>query len=181
MIGRVERAHAGVRQLFAVALLASALFGGSACAVPAADERVVGMVPERAGFEPVAQVLVRHCGTLDCHGSAYRNLRVYGNESLRWADTDRPLMPACTTADEVEQDYQSAVGLEPEQLSAVVADGGDRPERLSLIRKARGLEHHKGGTLVEAGDDADQCLTSWLASQADRAACLRAVPASDCF
>jgi hypothetical protein len=106
---------------------------------------------------------------------------VYGNESLRFASGDRPLMPACTTADEVEQDYLSAVGLEPEAMSAVVADGGAHPERLSLIRKARGTEHHKGGTPIRAGDDADKCLTSWLASQTDRAACVRAFPVSPCF
>lgn len=162
-------------------LLAYALSCSAACSVPAADGRVASMVPDRDSFAPVAQLLVRHCGTLDCHGSAYRNLRIYGNEGLRLASGDRSLMPACTTADEVEQDYQSAVGLEPEALSAVVKDGGDRPERLSLVRKALGLEHHKGGTVFHAGDDGDTCLSSWLASQTDRAACLRALPASDCL
>jgi hypothetical protein len=141
----------------------------------------MALVPERASFAPVAQVLVRHCGTLDCHGEVHRNLRIYGNEGLRWASTARPLMPACTTADEVEQDYASVVGLEPEVMSAVVADGGERPERLTLIRKARGTEHHKGGGLFQTGDDADTCLTSWLASETDTAACLRALPTNDCF
>jgi hypothetical protein len=152
-----------------------------ACAMPAADRRVQEQVPERDGFAPVAQVLVRHCGTLDCHGSVYRNLRVYGNEGLRLSPDDQPLTPACTTEAEVEQDYQAAVGLEPELMNAVVADGGAHPERLTLIRKARGSEHHKGGAPIAQGDDADQCLTSWLASQVDRAACLRAVPKSSCF
>jgi hypothetical protein len=126
-------------------------------------------------------MLVRHCGTLDCHGSAFRNLRLYGNEGLRWAEGDRPLMPACTTADEIGQDYQSVVGLEPEALSAVVEDGGAHPERLSLVRKPRGLEHHDGGTLIYEGDAADTCLISWLTSQTDRAACLRALPPTDCL
>ena len=168
-------------RLRVVLSLCPLLLAPGACAAPAADGRSVGMVPDRDSFAPVAQMLVRHCGTLDCHGSAFRNLRLYGNEGLRWAESDRPLAPACTTADEIEQDYQSVVGLEPEALSAVVEDGGAHPERLSLVRKPRGLEHHDGGTLIHEGDDADTCLTSWLASQTDRAACLRALPATDCF
>jgi hypothetical protein len=138
-------------------------------------------VPERAGFPEVAQMLVRNCGTLDCHGSTARNLRLYGNEGLRWAAGDRPLSPACTTADEVDQDYDSVVGLEPEVMSAVVAHAGADPERLSLVRKALGLEHHKGGSPLIAGDDADRCLRSWLENQADTQACLRAIPATSCF
>jgi hypothetical protein len=152
-----------------------------ACAVPAADARTHELVPDRASFAPVAQVLERKCGSLDCHGSSYRNLRVYGNESLRFATGDRPLMPACTTADEVEQDYLSAVGLEPEAMSAVVADGGAHPERLTVVRKARGAEAHKGGAPLIEGDDGDLCLTSWLASQIQTDACLRALPATDCL
>lgn len=169
------------RRVLALALATALARGLSACAVPAADERITEMVPDAASFAPVAQVLVRHCGSLDCHGSAYRNLRIYGNEGLRWAATDRALTPACTTPDEVEQDYESAVGLEPEAMTAVVADGGARPERLSLIRKGRGLEHHKGGTRMQAGDDVDTCLTSWLAGQPDREVCLRALPTTDCL
>jgi hypothetical protein len=158
-----------------------ALLALSACAVPASDARTEAMVPDRDAFAPVAQVLIHTCGTLDCHGSAYRNLRVYGNEGLRLAASDRPLMPACTTQAEIEQDYQSVVGLEPEVMTAVVEDDGSHPERLTLIRKARGAEHHKGGAPIVAGDDADRCLTSWLASATDHAACVRALPKSTCF
>jgi hypothetical protein len=152
-----------------------------ACAVPASDARVAERLPDRASFPVVAQLLVHSCGTLDCHGERGRNLRLYGNESLRWAKTDQPLRPACTTLDEVEQDYDSVVGLEPEVMAAVVADRGARPERLSLLRKARGLEHHKGGTLIHAGDDKDQCLSSWLAGDTRTDLCLRALPATKCF
>lgn len=158
-----------------------ALLGLGACAAPASDGRVVVMVPDRDSFAPVAQVLVHHCGTLDCHGSASRNLRLYGNDGLRWAKNDQPRKPECTTPGEVEQDYRSVVGLEPEAMNAVVSDDGARPERLTLLRKARGVEDHKGGMLFEAGDDADVCLTSWLASETDSEACLRAVPSSDCL
>jgi hypothetical protein len=161
--------------------LASVLCTIGACAMPPADARFDAKVPGRDAFPIVAQVLVRHCGSLDCHGESHRNLRIYGNEGLRLAATDRPLSPECTTDAEVDQDYDSLVGLEPEVLSAVVADRGRHPERLTLIRKARGTEQHKGGTLMKTGDDTDVCLTSWLAGQVDDEACTRALPESTCF
>ena len=87
----------------------------------------------------------------------------------------------CTTPDEIEQDYDSVVGLEPEAMSAVVADGGANPDRLSLVRKARGLEHHKGGTVFQVGDDADQLPGHLARSQTDSDACLRAALPTKCF
>jgi hypothetical protein len=66
-------------------------------------------------------------------------------------------------------------------MSAVIADAGAHPERLTLIRKARGTEHHKGGTVIHAGDDADTCLGSWLRSALDSAACQRSLLPSACF
>jgi hypothetical protein len=173
--------HRSFAPALGLLLLLGAALALPACAMPAADARVQEKVPDRASFAEVAQVLEHHCGTLDCHGSAQRNLRIYGNESLRLNAKDRPLMPACTTAAEVEEDYQSTVGLEPELMTAVVESGGADPQRLTLIRKARGSEHHKGGSPIHEGDDADQCLTSWLASRTDTAACLRAIPKSTCF
>jgi hypothetical protein len=157
------------------------MLGLVACSIPATDARIEAKVPDRDSFDVVAQVLERHCGSLDCHGSDYRNLRLYGNEGLRLDATDRPLSPECTTTDEVEQDYDSLVGLEPEILTAVVAAKGARPERLTFIRKARGTEDHKGGTLMKTGDDIDSCLTSWLASQVDEDACSRSLPENTCF
>src|SRR3954454_294755 len=144
--------------------LSCSWFALYACAIPAADERIHEQVPDKESFAIVAQVLERHCGSLDCHGSSYRNLRVYGNEGLRLQSTDRPLTPACTTDAEIARDYDSLVGLEPEAMHAVVASRGMKPERLTFIRKARGTEDHKGGKLMKIGDDTDDCLTSWLAS-----------------
>jgi hypothetical protein len=154
-----------------------------ACSVPAKDDRWRGSLPDEASFPEVAQVLVRHCGTLDCHGSSARNLRLYGSEGLRLSPDDRPQTPACTSADEIARDYASLVGLEPELLSAVVADGGAHPERLTIVRKARGTEDHKGGAPFQQGDSGDRCLTSWLADQADPDACLAALQpsAASCF
>lgn len=152
-----------------------------ACALPAADARFQEQLPERDSFPAVAAVLVHSCGTLDCHGSSARNLRLYGSSGLRWSADDRPQMPACATPEEIEQDFASVVGLEPELLSAVVADGGADPERLTLVRKARGIEHHKGGAPWKSGDDADTCLTSWIASKPDDSACTHALPDPSCL
>jgi hypothetical protein len=52
-------------------------------------------------------------------------------------------VPLCNTSDEIAQDYLSVVGLEPETMSDVVS-GGD-PSMLTMVRKARGTEAHKGG------------------------------------
>jgi hypothetical protein len=166
-------------------LLALAILGAVATircsSPPAVGTFTPTSLPDRASFPYVAQLLVHRCGTLDCHGSVYRNLRVYGNEGLRLSPTDRPLVPACTTQPELDQDYDSVVGLEPEVTSAVVADHGANPERLSLVRKPLGLDDHKGLTLMQPGDDTYVCLTSWLAGEADAAACLGAIPATTCL
>jgi hypothetical protein len=135
------------------------------CSTSAPDDRFTATVPDRASFPPVAQLLVHRCGTLDCHGSAFRNLRVYGNEGLRWASGDRPLSPPCTTATEVDQDFLSLDALEPEILSAVVLEHGAQPERLTFLLKARGSENHKGGSAWAAGSPEDMCVTGWLAGQ----------------
>jgi hypothetical protein len=146
------------------------------CSTPSPNATFTESVPDRASFPLVAQALEHRCGMLDCHGTPYRNLRVYGNESLRWSATDRPLQPPCTTSLEADQDFDSVVGLEPEVMSAVVADRGAHPERLTFIRKARGTESHKAGTIMVPGDDLDSCITSWLAGQTDTTACQHGVP-----
>lgn len=149
-----------------------------ACSTPPSDARYTpSALPDRASFPPVAELLVVRCGSLDCHGTVGRNLRLYGSAGLRWSSSDRPLVPPCDTPDEVDQDYQSVVGLEPEAMSAVVAAGGARPEQLTMVRKARGTENHKGGAVWAAGDASDTCLTAWLAGQAaaSSAACSSAL------
>lgn len=128
------------------------------------------LAPSRAGFERVADAMQPHCGTLDCHGQAGRNLRLFGGRGLRLLAGANPLA-GDTTPEEYDATFWSVVGLEPETMSAVVADKGADPERLSLIRKARGHERHKGGTLMNAGDALDQCLLSWLAGALSDAPC----------
>jgi hypothetical protein len=128
-------------------------------------------LPDRQAFTTVAQLLDVRCGSLDCHGTLARNLRLFGSAGLRWSAGDRPLVPLCNTQDEADQDYESVVGLEPETMSAIVLAGGADPDRLTMVRKARGIEAHKGGQIWTEGDDSDTCLTSWLAGSANSNAC----------
>ena len=130
-------------------------------------------VPDREVFPLVSDALERRCATLDCHGSRGRNLRLYTGSGLR---LDEAAVPGSGSTTEAEYDasYRSIVALEPIVLDAVVSEGGARPERLTLVRKARGVEKHAAGAVLEAGGDADLCLVSWLGPQLDEEACARA-------
>jgi hypothetical protein len=159
------------RSLAVVALL-------HACSTPSPSAMTVESVPDRASFDVVDDLLVKRCGTLDCHGAVGRNLRIYGSIGLRLDPSDHPVSKGQTTMYEHDESYASVVGLEPEIMSTVVAEGGAAPERLMFIRKARGTEHHKGGTLWDAGTPQDECVTSWLAGHTDTAGCVSATDAS---
>lgn len=162
------------RGLVLATLVAMAAGYTGACAGPE-NATVTPAEPDRASFPPVEDLLVRRCGTLDCHGQVGRNLRLYGHEGLRLAPDASPNRTGVTTTEEYDASYRSVVALEPEILGEVVASGGAAPERLTLVRKARGTEHHKGGTLMNAGDPEDLCLTSWLAGKTDAATCQAAL------
>jgi hypothetical protein len=133
------------------------------------------------GFGPVADYLDHRCGSLDCHGQIGRNLRIWGCNGMRLDQFD---IPSCdrsvfggnpTTAAEHQATYRSLVGLEPTVMSTVVAGGGREPELLTFVRKARGLETHKGGQLITPGDDQDTCVVSWLAGATNTSACSAAL------
>jgi hypothetical protein len=164
-----------------------------ACSSPDTNARIDPIGPDKAAFEPVAKMLGRRCGTLDCHGSAYRNLRLYGYGGLRLDpnstpahDLDAGPASACMTQVEVDHDYDAIVGLEPETMRSVVLDQGRSPERLTLVRKAFGLEKHEGQAAIRRGQDDGNCLLSWLQSargrdMTDRAACERVLVDPDPF
>jgi hypothetical protein len=156
-------------------LLCTAIFVGLACSSPPSDARFVESVPDSKTFPAVADMLIQACGTLDCHGTVARNLRLYGDTGLRFSPLDVPSTLLQTTPDERDQDYDSVVGLEPEIMSQVVASGGLDPERLTFVRKARGTESHKGGAVVKIGDPRDLCITTWLAGHARASACVAAL------
>ncbi len=153
-----------------------------ACSGPALNSRIGIHAPPRDEFPPVAAMLDRRCGSLDCHGQSTRNLVMWGCEGLRLDPADTGLVPKCrrsggvdTTPTELDATYQSLVGLEPALMSTIVAARGTHPELLTFVRKARGDEAHKGGKLWSPGDSADNCVVSWLASSTDTQACTDAL------
>jgi hypothetical protein len=157
----------------AAALLTTVLFAG-ACwnSSPDVEPGFTASGPPRAGFEPVSDVLHARCGSLDCHGSVARNLRLYGNNGLRLAPSDVPGEEGdSTTSAEYGANYAALVGLEPELIDRVVREAGADPERLTLVRKARNREDHEGGEALPPASDGDRCLTTWLAGAPAFSAC----------
>jgi hypothetical protein len=145
------------------------------CSAPAGGETASLAVPGPTGFDSVAVTLVANCGTLDCHGHSGRNLRLYGYGSRRLDPKDTP-GGAPTTPEESGVDYCSTVGLEPELMADVLAAGGERPERLTLIRKARGTEAHAGGSVFEATGPGDRCVVAWLSGRPEPSVCHDSLP-----
>jgi len=156
---------------------------GVACAFASADARmgVVGPDINQYASAGVGDYLDHRCGSLDCHGQSTRNLVLWGCDGLRLDPNETGLTPNCrvsggkpTQPAEYEASYRSLVGLEPAVMTAVVSNGGADPEMLTFVRKARGWDGHKGGALITPGDVQDQCITSWLAGNADQSACTQA-------
>ena len=144
-----------------------------ACVIDAGPGRIAADVPDRAAFTGPGKVLVARCGSLDCHGDTYRNYRLFGYGGARLDATHRPDAPD-TTASELALDYDATVGIEPERTRAI-AEGQAAPETSTLVRKARGAEHHKGGARLIAGTAADTCLVAWLTRKPNDEACTTAL------
>ncbi|HEX4340526.1 MAG TPA: hypothetical protein VH062_31675 [Polyangiaceae bacterium] len=151
-------------------LLVACAFVAVACDRYGDEARTTVAVPSRDGFESVDVILEPHCGTLDCHGNPARNFRVYGAYGLRANGADVTGIPDTTVLD-VDATYDAIVSLDPETLAAVFREHGQKPERFIVVAKARGLEHHTGGTRLPAGSDGDRCLVSWLAGKLDEERC----------
>lgn len=130
-------------------------------------------IPPSDDFAPVSGALAKSCGSLDCHGRAGQNLRLFGELGLRLDPTDIPGGDE-TTPLEHDANHRSVVTLEPEVLSSVWLEGGRGAARLTLVRKARGSEAHKGGAVFAEGDDGDRCLLSWLSGEIEVEACAAA-------
>jgi hypothetical protein len=154
------------RLVFARVVLALAALGCAAVACgPSLEEQTrehaTALVsPAEQDFPQVGDALELSCGTLDCHGQAGRNLRLYGFGGLRLSASDTTDGDP-TTDLEYLASYDSLVSLEPETLSRVVAQQAD-PNQLTLVRKTRGIEHHKGGQRALIGDALDRCIVLWL-------------------
>ncbi len=155
-----------------LAFVAAAALSTAASCSTSDDGRVgasgpPGPVPPQAW--EVGSALLYTCGSLECHGSKYRNMRVYGFGGLR---ADPSVLPSGegTTDAEFALTYRAVVGLEPEVMTNVVRDKSGY-DRLSLVRKAKGLDNHKGGNRMGSGSPMEKCLLSWLGSATDVASC----------
>lgn len=170
---RRTRGERAIGWLFAVGF--SALV--TACIAAADKAQTDTACPSAVDFPVVSQLLERRCGTLDCHGQPGRSLRIYGRYGLR-RPTKTPqdgyvsggLAP--TTAEEMNANLFSTCGVEPEKMAAVVA-GSAKVDTLTVVRKPRLTEAHKGGRVFAAGTDGDKCFTSWIDGQVDLEACNR--------
>ncbi|MBK8217214.1 MAG: hypothetical protein IPK71_26110 [Myxococcales bacterium] len=156
-----------------VALALGALGVLVACSTPE-QGRTNATTLDLATFRPVSNMLVVRCGSLDCHGSRYRNYRLVGPGAGRLEPTATPEDTEATDA-EVAANYGSTIGVEPETMREVAAARGAGAERLTLVRKARGEEAHKGDRRIAPGDAADRCLLSWTSGATDTAACTDAL------
>jgi hypothetical protein len=172
---RTPRTLVVVLRTTAVAAVVSAatLGGTEACSTPDPTAVIEVDAPPfdqfkgvnlTAGQAGVSHLLELRCGSLDCHGQVGRALRIYGQFGLRFVD-DAGNVPGLepTTDTEYEANYQAVIGLQPDYMS-LVYEGFDPPETLLLLRKPLQLERHKGGAVFVEGDDAYQCITSWLES-----------------
>jgi hypothetical protein len=167
---------------FSVAAAAGvALVAGACASTPDPARYTLIGLPDRGQFSDntmgVHVFLEKQCGTLDCHGQVGRPFRLFSQFGLRAAPDDGgPNMPGgvADTDAEIYANYLSLIGLEPEEMSRVVA-GQDPPTFLLVVKKPRGLESHKGGIRFHEGDDADVCLTGWLGGQFVPQACMNAL------
>jgi hypothetical protein len=132
-------------------------------------------------FRSFSAVMERRCGTLDCHGHVSRPLRIYGQYGLRRYEPEgSPNVENYaeyysggkepTTLTELEDNYRSICALEPELVAQVYAKKSS-PDVLSIVRKARLREKHKGGLLWNKGEAGDVCMTNWLTGSVDTAQC----------
>ncbi len=135
------------------------------------------LAPDQTEFTTVSPVFERRCGTLDCHGQEGRPLRIYSGRGLRLPN-DAGLVPGSgdTTPAEITANYRSVIGLEPEEMSRVVA-GEDPPRTLLILAKPLMLQAHKGGpALAPVNDPGETCITSWLlGTGVDKQACSDAI------
>ena len=114
----------------------------------------------------VNAVFERRCASLDCHGSLGRGMRLYSSNGLRLPN-EAGLLPGSgsTSADEINSNYASIVGLEPEKTNDFLAKSPRTPDdayQLDILAKPLGLEKHKGGPALSKGEPAEQCIVTWL-------------------
>jgi hypothetical protein len=171
------------------AALAGAIASTTACTIdfkePDGGVRATSVLaPDQGEFTSVSPIFERRCGTLDCHGQVGRPLRIYSGLGLRLPnDAGNTPGSNATTPDEIAANYLAVIGLEPEEMTRVMA-GEDPPRTLMILAKPLMLQAHKGGpAIAPTGDPAETCITSWIddgigppvATGLDKNACTQAV------
>jgi len=134
----------------------------AACACPS-ESVFTGIWPD--GGPPgaaVSEYMTRRCGTLDCHGTETRPMRLYGRLGLRDPLETNVSGGKATTPLELTDSYAAVCNVEPEATQAAVEDQGASGELLLIVQKARGIEAHKGGQVVTQGSPGDNCIAGWL-------------------
>jgi len=137
--------------------------GGSEVYACPSEEVFTGRWPD--GGPPgasVSEYMARRCGTLDCHGSELRPMRLYGQYGLRDPAESNVSGGKATTLAELEANYAAVCSQEPEKTAKAVDDVGQSAEKLLVVQKARGAEAHKGGAVVKQNSPGDQCVAGWL-------------------
>ena len=180
------RHDAGASCLLLVALLAAAVAARSAACTsfrPERRHRGVGpglrpvqgrVVPTGGCSTGVEPVLERACGTLDCHGQVGRPLRIYGQYGLRFVDPD-----AATRPGHAGHDRDRARGQLPgRHRPSAGADDRGRPGQRSRPRRdppaqAAAARAPQGRPVLVEGDDAYNCIMSWLAEGGPTTSSLR--------
>jgi hypothetical protein len=154
----------GRRAIAALAIAGSVLglsLGGASCVGEGGYEDFA--CPNHDVFiKSVSPYLERRCGTLDCHGEVTRPMRLYGQYGLRHPTENNISGGSSTTAIEKEDNFASVCNQDPAPMQQVTEDRGVSAEKLLLVNKARGLEKHKGGKIVNEQDAGDRCILGWL-------------------
>jgi hypothetical protein len=137
--------------------------GGSQVFACPSQDVFIGRSPDGgpAGAS-VSEYMSRRCGTLDCHGSELRPMRLYGQYGLREPAEDNVSGGKPTTLAELKANYATVCSQEPEKTAKAVEDVGQSAEKLLVVQKARGAEAHKGGAVVKQNSPGDQCIAGWL-------------------
>jgi hypothetical protein len=178
--------RAVVQVALAVSLLA---LGAASCvSIPDVNRTTTILTPDYDTFAGdknnagVHSFLEHRCGTLDCHGQVGRPFRLFSQDGLRAVNDGGLIVSGDNIPDtpgEIYSNYVSAIGLQPEEMSRVVA-GDDPVTDLLLITKPTALETHKGGEVITVGDVSYRCLTTWLTLTPKASAADRATNEADC-
>jgi len=154
------------------AACSAALLG--ACSGPSANDTFSFTAPDGTTFPPVSDALEIRCGTLDCHGNFYRNMRLFGIYGVR-LNTSLVTGRDPTSPDEYQRNYQSVISIEPENFASIVANHGQGFDHWVVVLKGTNAEVHKGGQRMKKGDPTYTCLLSWVTGAVNMDACNQAV------